>query len=164
MLLKTLFTQNGQPPIPAHRIPQENVFFLLGINLKRGNSETKTIGDPVTSSYASYTIHNGADNWRDFELNLSFRDNAGQPHASTVRAIRSVSPDVLDIKSITLDGQPETLSHPREIMSVLNFIGRQMRSIHYGSIPTAPENIGYLTPLGRFITRHNPQRTAHWDL
>ena len=164
MSLKDLFIKSDQPPIPPYRLQQQDVYFLLGIGLKRGDSEAKTVGNPVEGAYASYIVDNGTDHWRDFSLTLAFRDEAGQAHTSLVRAVRSVAPDVLDIKSIMLDGQPETLRHTREIFSVLSFIGMQRRSINYGSIPAAPQNIGYLTPLGRFITRHNPQRSARWDI
>ena len=132
------------------------MLLTLRCEVPYGETLTDGVGDPQSPDqpYAQYTFKNFPDG-KTFELSITSRQEDGKIYNSSVKAER-VGPGVLDIKAIVFDNEPEDLHNAKEIYSVLNALGEQVRDIFLWNLPTIHENKGEFGALGRFITRHLP--------
>lgn len=155
--LRHIFNREAKPKIPQTYLRESDVLFILGCDVPHGGKITDGVGDPDSPDepYASYTFQNCVDG-KTFELGITSRQEDGQIYNSYVRAER-VAPGVLDIKAIVFDNEPETLRNAKEIYSVLNYLGNQVRSIFLWGLPAIHENKGEFSRFGRFMTRLLPQ-------
>ena len=154
-MLDFLFNSNATPPIPPTHLDEDDVLLTLRCEVPYGETMTDGVGDPGSDQpYAQYTFRNFPDG-KTFELAITSRQEDGKIYNSYVRGER-VDSGVLDIKAIVFDNEPEDLRNAKEIYSVLDALGDQVRDIFLWNLPTIHENKGEFSPLGRFITRHMP--------
>ena len=154
MVLRNIFSSNAENSIPPTHLIERDVLFILGCSAREGDTETKEVGDKESSRYATYTFKNKLDGKTlELEIYSRFGDKEYKTHILS----EQVHEGVLDIKSIVFDNEEETLRNPKEIYSVLNWIGNQTRWIFFGNMPAIHENKGEFGKIGRFMTRHLPK-------
>jgi hypothetical protein len=159
-MLRNIFSHRSTPTIPPTYLSARDVLFILGCHAGEGQTETRKLKNEWGQATCSF--RNQVDG-RMFEMEL-VADLDGAEYKTQVLA-EFLGGDVLDIKSIVFDNEPERLRNPEEIYCVLNYIGNKV-SAFYPSVTGFPfphENKGELSKLGRFLMRimPNPKRRIH---
>ena len=154
-MLDFLFNHGSNPPPPVY-LDERDVLQTLRCEVPFGATVTDGVGDPDSPDqpYAQYTFNNFSDG-KIFELAITSRQPDGKIYNSYVKAER-VARGALEVKAIVFDNEPEDLRNAKEIYSVLNTIGEQVRDVFLWELPAIHENKGAFSSLGRFITRHMP--------
>lgn len=153
-LFRTAATVALQPKEPPqNHLDVSDVRFLTGCFIPTGEMQTRQV---VKSPdvHAEYIFKNQVENGVfELEINSRFKDEEYKTHV----VAEYLGPDVLEMKSIVFDNQPEDLDNAKEIYSVLDYIGNQVRFITFGSMPAIHNNKGRFSTWGRFKTRHSPK-------
>ncbi|HYD18299.1 MAG TPA: hypothetical protein VEF76_07465 [Patescibacteria group bacterium] len=160
-MLDKLFKTAAERAIPANRLNYGDVAFVLGAPAT-GTTETKTVGNPLKGDYATYTIDNMTDG-KTFTLDATISRD-WQEYKTSLRA-EWYSDTALTVTSLTFDNKPEKLDNPKEIFSVLNYIGvNHVRGVFFGGLPSPHEEKGDFSKFGRFLTRALPKPASGWPL
>ena len=154
-MLRFIFgDKSKKPDIPANHLRANDVLFILGCKAAEGETETRRKAAP-DGRYASYTFKNMVDG-KTFELHAEICD--GKQKWETRLFAEQVRPGTLAVKELVFDNKPERLSNPKEIYSVLNYIGNNhVRGLFFGSIPRPHIEKGTFGRVGRFMTRIGPR-------
>jgi|GEM_PF-7022540 len=154
-MLRFIFgDRSNKPDIPANHLRTGDVLFILGCNAAAGETETcrKAASD---GRYASYTFKNLVDG-KTFELHAEIGN--GLQKWETRLIAEQIRPGTLAVKELVFDNKPERLTNPKEIYSVLHYIGNNhVRGLFFGSIPQPHPEKGPFGAFGRFMTRTLPK-------
>ncbi len=140
-MLDFLFNRRSNPPPPVY-LDERDVLQTLRCEVPYGATVTDGVGDPGSPDqpYAQYTFNNFSDG-KTFEFALTSRQPDGKTYNSYVKAER-VARGALEIKAIVFDNEPEDVHNAKEIYSVLNVIGEQVRDVFLWELPKIHENKG----------------------